>query len=602
MTQGSFTSLVDMQQKSCNAYADQPLFGVKAGEEWTWTSFEEFDEAIANVRAGLHELGISSGDNVAMIADNSVEWAVAAYATYSLRARFVPMYEVQLPKDWKYILNDCGAKVVITANEQIYNKILEMKDELPELDHVICLTLPASSDDSWEALVASGKANPIPPKLPERSDLAGLIYTSGTTGKPKGVMLSHGNIVSNINAVHSVFPMDEADCSLSFLPWAHSFGQTAELHCMMSMGASIALAESVDKLVDNLGEVKPTILFSVPRIFNRIYDGLQKRMADESAITRFMFERGIKVAEKKRELEEQGKSSPWVDMQFAFFDRVVFSKVRERFGGRLKYAFSGGAALSSEVAKFIDNMGITVFEGYGLTETSPIATANYPNNRKIGTIGKPIPGVEIYVIDEDGNKLPPNTEGEIVVVGPNIMQGYYNLEDKTEAVIFEIDGKRAFRTGDMGQIGSDGFVRITGRVKEQYKLENGKYVVPSPLEEQLQLSGFISQICIYGHNRPFNIGLVVPDVEAVKKWADEEGIPVETAEDMVDNDAVKQKLLEEIKKYGAEFKGYERPKRLVIIPDEFTTENDMLTPSLKLKRRNVLKAYEDEINAVYEDN
>lgn len=599
MPQASFSSLVDMQQQSCKAYSDQPLFGEKKNGEWSWTSFSQFGELVDQARGGLAARGVQANDHVAMIANNSTEWAVSAYATYGLRAQFVPMYEVQLPKDWKYILNDCSAKVVFTANEEIYGKIQAMRDELPALAHVICLSLPESNEDSWPALIRDGIANPTPAQLPTREELAGLIYTSGTTGKPKGVQLSHGNFISNVNAVHSIFPMDEADLSLSFLPWAHSFGQTAELHCMLSMGASIALAESVEKLLENLSEVKPTILFSVPRIFNRIYDSLQKRMADETPVTRFMFERGIKVAAQKRELDEQGKSSILNSIQFSFFDKVVFSKVRDRFGGRLKYAFSGGAALSTEVAEFIDNMGITVFEGYGLTETSPIASANYPNNRKIGTIGKPLPGVELYVVDTHDKVLPSNTEGELVVVGPNVMQGYHNLPDKTAEVIFDLNGKRAFKTGDIGQIGSDGFVRITGRLKEQYKLENGKYVVPSPLEEVLQLSGMITQICIYGHNKPFNIGLVVPDVEAVLKWAHAEGLPIETAEDMVDSDAVKERLLIEINKYGEDFKGYERPKKLVIIPEEFSTANDMLTPSLKLKRRNVIKAFKAEIDAVY---
>lgn len=599
MPQGSFSSLVDMQQKSCSAYSDQPLFGEKKDGQWSWTSFSEFGQQVDHARAGLAVRGVQANDHVAMIANNSTEWAVSAYATYGLLGRFVPMYEVQLPKDWKFILNDCSAKVVITANEDIYKKVQALRDQLPALAHVVCLTLPDTHEDSWGALIQAGINNPSPAQLPTRESLAGLIYTSGTTGNPKGVQLSHGNFISNVNAVHSIFPMDQADCSLSFLPWAHSFGQTAELHCMLSMGASIALAESVEKLLDNLAEVKPTILFSVPRIFNRIYDSLQKRMADEKPVTKFMFERGIKVAAQKRKLDEQGKSSLLNSIQFNFFDKVVFSKVRDRFGGRLKYAFSGGAALSTEVAEFIDNMGITVFEGYGLTETSPIASANYPNNRKIGTIGKPLPGVELYVIDSDEKILPSNTEGELVVVGPNVMQGYHNLPEKTAEVIFDLNGKRAFKTGDMGQIGSDGFVRITGRVKEQYKLENGKYVVPSPLEEILQLSGLISQICIFGFNKPFNIGLVVPDVEAVLKWADEEGLPIKTAEDMVDSDAVKERLLAEIQKYGADFKGYERPKKLIIIPEEFSTANDMLTPSLKLKRRNVIKKFQKQIDAVY---
>jgi long-chain acyl-CoA synthetase len=288
-----------------------------------------------------------------------------------------------------------------------------------------------------------------------------------------------------------------------------------------------------------------------------------------------------------------------LELQHRLFDRVVFRKIRERFGGRLGYVFSGGAALSREVAEFIDDIGIMVFEGYGLTETSPIATANTPAARRIGTIGKPIAGVSIYVCDENGKVLPPDTDGEIVVVGPNVMQGYFNHPEATAEVIFELDGKRAFRTGDMGRIDRDGFVRITGRFKEQYKLENGKYVVPTPLEEQLKLSGFINQAFVYGDNRPYNVCVVVPDFPALQAWAEGQGVTAKSPAALCADERAQAKIGEELARYGAGFRGYEKPKRWVLVPDEMTVDSGLLTPKLSVKRRAVVERYGQELEALY---
>ncbi len=410
-------------------------------------------------------------------------------------------------------------------------------------------------------------------------------------------MLSHGNITSNVNAVQTLFPMEREDRSLSFLPWAHSFGQTCELHSLLSYGASIAIAESVDKLVGNLSEVRPTLLFSVPRIFNRIYDGLNKKMAAAGGLKQKLFEAAMANAKTRRELAESGKSNLIVTVKHLIFERLVFSKGRERLGGRLRYAFSGGAAISKEVAEFIDNIGVTVYEGYGLSETSPIATANYPDNQRIGSVGKAIPGVQI-IIDTDAVGGAMGEEGEIVIKGPNIMQGYHNLDDKTAEAIRE-DG--AFRSGDLGRLDSDGFLYITGRIKEQYKLENGKYVVPSPLEEQLKLSGYINQVMVFGDNKLFNVALVVPDVEALTGWAKEHGVGGDLNAWLEDG-KVHELIQGELDKYAQDvFKGYERVKKFTLIPEEFSTDNDMLTPTLKLKRRNVIARYQDTLDSMYTD-
>lgn len=602
MSETHFSNIVELQVKSCEKYANNELFGTKTDGEWVWTSYGDFAKKVDVMRGFLHSIGVEKGDRVAIISNNRVEWAVAGFATFGLSAWCVPTYEVTLPSEWKFILENSGAKVAFAATKEVYEHLHGFIDEIPTLERVLCFELEASHPDSYKAALTTGVDTPTPAQSPDSEDVAMILYTSGTTGTPKGVMLSHGNITSNVNAVHQVFPMSESDRSLSFLPWAHSFGQTVELHCLISMGAAIGIAESVPQLIDNLGEVKPTVLFSVPRIFNRIYDVLQKRIEEDSAVKRFLFNKGLEVARKRRELEENGRNpSAWLNMQYKFFDSVVFSKVRERFGGQLRYAFSGGAALSKEVAQFIDDMNILVYEGYGLTETSPIATANFPgpNNRKIGTIGKEIPGVSIYICDEDQNVLPDGEEGEVVVVGPNVMVGYLDLPEETAEVITEVEGQRAFRTGDMGCRGKDGFIRITGRFKEQYKLENGKYVSPAPLEEQLQLSGYIAQAMLYGFNKPHNVAVVVPDFESVAKWATEQGISDTSNEGLATNPKVEALILEEIEKYAGNFKGYERPKQVLLLNHEFSADNDMLTPTLKLKRRNVLETYETQIEDLY---
>ncbi|MCB9726910.1 MAG: long-chain fatty acid--CoA ligase [Deltaproteobacteria bacterium] len=589
----NFSNLVDMFEKSTARYRNNRLFGVKRDGRYEWMTYGEVGEQVAAFRGGLASLGVAKGDRVAIISNNRPEWAIAAYATYSLGAQFVPMYEAQLPKEWEYILEDSGAKVLIVPNNAIHEQTKDFPDHIDSLAHVIDLEGEASKR-CYASLLKVGRDNPVPSVKPDPSEVCGFIYTSGTTGKPKGVLLSHGNITSNINAVHAIFPMSADDVSLCFLPWAHSFGQTVELHCMLSYGAAMGLVESVNTIIENLAEVRPTLLFSVPRIFNRIYDGVNKRMAAEGGIKKLLFDRTLTVAAERRALTAHGKgSSLLLEAQHAVLDKLVGAKIRERFGGRLRYAFSGGAALSKEVGEFVDSLGITVYEGYGLTETSPIATANYPGNQRIGSVGKAIPGVRVELGPAE---VAPEGQGEIVVYGPNIMQGYHNLPEET-AEVFTADG--GFRTGDLGRIDSDGFVYITGRVKEQYKLENGKYVAPAPLEEKLKLSPFINNLMIDGTNRLYNIAVIVPDLENLREWARENGIEAADDEALCKDPAVNSQMEREIERYSTEFKRFERIGRFILTPEDFTTENDMLTPKMSLKRRNVLAKYGDAINRLY---
>lgn len=587
-----FKTLCEIYERSVREFSNRPLFGTKTGDSWTWMTYGEFGRHTDEIRGGLASLGVKAGDTVAVISNNRYEWAVCAYATYGLGAKYAPMYESQLAKDWEYILSDCEAKVVFVSNDTIRASIDEMAERLPALEHVIVFGESKEAKLTYDGLRDKGKNNPTPMVQPKPEDLAGFIYTSGTTGNPKGVLLSHSNLASNVSAMHEVFPMSPEDRSLSFLPWAHSFGQTVELHGLFSMGASMGIAESVPKIIENLAEVKPTLLFSVPRIFNKIHDGVLKKIEEDGGLKKKLFYAALKAAEQKKKLAEQHRSSGFVDFKHKILDKLVFSKVRDRFGGNLRYAFSGGAAISKEVAEFIDSLGILVYEGYGLTETSPIATANWPGARKIGTVGKAIPGVKIAI---DRSVTGDPKHGEVIVYGHNVMKGYHGLPEENERV-FTPDG--GFRTGDMGFLDEDNFLTITGRIKEQYKLENGKYVVPSPLEEQLKLSPFIASVFVYGDNKPHNVALVYPDLEALRKWASEQGL-TGSNEELIKNEKVLALMREQIDKYSGEFKQFEKIIKFSLILEDFTVENGMLTPKMSVKRAKVLEYWGKELEALY---
>lgn len=585
-----YTDILSLYNDAVASYGPRPLFGTKKKGQWEWLTYSQFGALVDGFRSALADLGVGPGDRVAVISNNRVEWAAGCYATLGRGAAYVPMYEAQLDKEWAFILNDCGAKVCLAATDNIYDRVSAMRSQLPALEHVISFEGNGNDSNSFSSLTKKGATKPVPAVAADPKSIAGYIYTSGTTGNPKGVLLSHSNIACNISSLQELVPINQDDRSLTFLPWAHSFGQTVELHGMLSLGASMGICEGVDKIIDNLAEVQPTVLFAVPRIFNRIYDGVQKNVASKPALIQSIFRNGM-TAQSKLKNGEALTLGEKVSLPLA--KKLVFSKIVQRFGGRLKFAVSGAAALSRDVAEFVDNLGIMVFEGYGLTETSPIATANSPSARRIGSVGKPIPGVRV-VLDHEvtGDAV----EGEIVIYGHNVMQGYHNLPEETAAV-FTKDG--GFRSGDMGRIDSDGFVFITGRIKEQYKLENGKYVSPALLEERITLSPFILQTMLYGANKLYNVALVIPDMLTLKEWATAQGIDTSNDQALVKNEKVVAHLKAEVDKYSSEFKSFERVKKILVSTEEFTTTNDMLTPSLKLKRRNVLKRYQADLDALY---
>jgi len=375
------------------------------------------------------------------------------------------------------------------------------------------------------ALEQKGAASPVAPLVPHPDDIADLIYTSGTTGNPKGVLLSHGNFTSNSHAGLKMYPElweneGRNTVTLAILPWAHVYGQTGELFAVIRLGGALGLAESPATVVKDIAAVKPTWLVAVPRIFNRIYDGLWTKMNKDGGIAKALFVMGVEAAKKKRELGAQGKADFLTNLKFALADRIVFQKIRDLLGGRLKGSMSGSAAMNPEIAQFFFDIGIPIYDCYGLTETSPAVTMNASYRYRLGSVGFVLDKVKVVIdssVVEEGAK-----DGEIIVYGPNVMKGYHNRPEDTKAAMTKDGG---FRTGDRGRFDQDGFLYITGRIKEQYKLENGKFVFPVALEEEICLVHGVQQAVIYGINRPYNICIIVPDFEVLLDYAKEKGFP-----------------------------------------------------------------------------
>jgi long-chain acyl-CoA synthetase len=594
-----FETLVDIFQASVRQHSDRPLFGTRQRGVYRFSTYGDFGREVDRIRSGLAQLGVKPGGHVAIVSNNRPEWAVAAYATYGLGAAFVSMYELQRAEEQRYILADSGATVVFVPNEAVRDALLEDGSRLAHLRHVVQFDGAVSGDAiSYGALLDRGAERPHDVITPDPESTAAFIYTSGTTGNPKGVMLSHLNIASNVSALHRIFPMNANDRALSLLPWSHVFGQTAELHALFSLGASIGIVESFETVGRDLADVKPTLLIGVPRVFSRFRESVIRGVTQEGGLKKRLFDAAIKNVEKKKALAHARQSSGMVDLLEQVYERAVFEQVRARFGGRLKFAFSGGAALPLEVAEFIDALGILVYEGYGLTETSPIATTNYPGSRKMGSVGKPIPGVQVEI---DTSVMDDPKYGEIVVYGHGVMQGYHNLPDENAAIFVEKNGRRGIRTGDIGYFDGQGFLHLTGRIKEQFKLENGKYVVPTPLEDKLKLSPLISSCMIYGANKEYNVAVVIPDFTALEAWAATRGL-TRDHEELIHHPEVRALYDREVAAHSVGFKRYERIKRVILGTVDFTPENGMLTPTQKVRRAAVLELYGDAIESAYAEN
>lgn len=590
-------NLVEMFELSLTRNAERPLFGTAdQNGTYSWASYRDIGKRIDNLRAGLAQQGITAGDAVGIIANNRTEWAVAAFATFGLVGRFVPMYEKELPKIWKHIIKDSNLKVLFVANESIYNAIKDIRDEVPELEQLFIIDGPIGI--TMKDLEQQGQNIPLKAIVPKHTDTAALIYTSGTTGDPKGVLLSHGNFTSNVIAGGKIFPeFNHEDRSLSILPWAHSYGQTAELYNFIYCGGSMGFIRDVTTIVQDMKNVAPTFLVAVPRVFNKIYDGIWGKMNETGGLALKLFTMGLESAASQRDSASQGKTLLLAKLKYAIADRIVFKKIRQGFGGHLSAALTASAMMNQEVAQFFMDIGLPIYDAYGLSETSPAVTMNCRNANKPGSVGRPLDKVRL-VIDREHMEDDESGAGEIVVYGPNVMQGYHNKPEATKAVMTDEGG---FRTGDLGYIDDDGFLFITGRIKEQYKLENGKYVFPASLEEEIQISPWVENVFVYGEGRRYNICIIVPDFFKLSAWAAKKGLDAKTHAELVVLPETESMIRESITaQLKGKFGGYEIPRQFILVAEPFSVDNGMLTHTMKLKRGKVLDRYKDYVDLAYE--
>jgi len=551
--------------------------------------------------------GVTEFSKVGIISNNCWEWATIAAATYSLNSTLVPMYEAQIPSDWTYITNDSNCAVLFCATQEIYDCVLAaVVPEVPSLKAIVCLE-DSDKPYAFKTLMEASKRSYENTNIiaPTRDDLANLIYTSGTTGKPKGVELTHHNTVSNVIGVRHMAKdvhnfIRQSDRSLSFLPWAHSYGQTCELWGGVAHGSSLGICRGVPFLLEDLQLVKPTVLFAVPTLYKKIYDGVHNLIESSNPVRKSFLRKALEVGHYRIKQKNGGnKRSLWEKIQFNALDKTILSKIRDRLGGRLRHGFVAGAACPVEVINFFDDIGIPICEGYGLTETSPIITLNTPYDRNPGFVGKSIGGVKV-VIMKDGKPAASDEEGEICCYGPNVMRGYHmNPEATNEILSLAPDGESSlFHTGDLGKMTCEGWVSVTGRLKEQYKLENGKYVCPTPVEEAISMSRYVMQVVLCGANRPFNVALIVPDFAAIRS---ELKIEESTLDDqLVNNQKVKELIDYDISKKCSKLKKYEIPQEWSFVAP-FTASNNMLTPKMSIRRHVVVRTYENVILNMYGD-
>lgn len=613
------TTLYRMMAMSAERFGDQPCISYKpAGPDSARVnlSYAEFHEMVLASARALRDRGVGVGDRVAMILDNSPEWGVTAYATNALGGVYTSMYTNQHGKEWTFIIGDSGPKVLVMQDRDCLERLIDampkdasawpsggvilLGDDAPEgqLPEGVDLTL-------WRDMVAQGReASDLDSIADDAMALASLIYTSGTTGEPKGVMLSNWNSLSNILAVQSVFPLYVGDRNAAFAPWAHSLGSLIDLHYAIRSGIHIHLISTITRIADECQhEIKPHFLMGVPKVWNKFYERVNAQLNSATGLKKIFVSQARKRTRAR--LDAAGvdcDAVPPTGFLDKRFDGLVWGKVRARFGGELKMALSGSAALAPEVAEFLQMVGFSVYEGYGLTETAPIVSANGwmgVGKSKLNTIGPSINGVRVEIDTEAWDDPERPDEGEIIVHGPNVMMGYWNREDATKAVIREDGG---FRTGDLGKLDEDGYVVITGRVKSQFKLSNGKYVSPAPLEENVKLSPLVEMAALDGKDMPSTFLIVYPVEEALRAHLTAQGIDASgSLEDLCGRPEVRASVLEELRSKNMEppvWKGYEKAKHLILDPVEWTPDNNMLTPTQKVKLRNLLDRHADAIQVI----
>ncbi|HEV7242451.1 MAG TPA: long-chain fatty acid--CoA ligase [Thermoanaerobaculia bacterium] len=579
---------------------DRPaIMKYKSGDQWIDVTVPEFRDSVRGLANALHEIGVKTGDRVAILSENRPEWTISDFAILCASAVTVPVYPTLLGWQIEYILNDAGTVAIICSNKEQLDKVLEIRSHVPCLNTIIVCDAPqplTAGVLTFRDVVASGKkfeqANPSWFEQSRNSrgpdDLATLVYTSGTTGNPKGAMLTHGNITSNVATVRDVVPIGPGDTALSILPLSHILERMVDF-LYLYKGGTIAYAESITKVADNLQEIKPQYFGAVPRLFEKMRARVMDNVATAPPARQKIFHWALKVAEERLPYRVDRKPMPLgLKLKSAVADKLVFGKILARLGGNVKYVVSGGAPLSADLAAFFIGAGVEILEGYGLTETSPVIAVNRPDKRRIGTVGPVIPGVEVKIA----------ADGEILSRGPHIMKGYWN---NPEATAQAIDEQGWFHTGDIGEIDKDGFLKITDRKKDILINAYGKNIAPQPLEALLKSSPYVGTPVLIGDRRKFLTALIVPNFEKLEREATALGVQYNTKEELVNDAKVKSLIQAEIDRFNQNLDRQEKIRRFALLPRDFTIEDDEITPSLKVKRKNIDQKYKHIIDTLYAD-
>jgi long-chain acyl-CoA synthetase len=593
------TTLVEMFERTRRLHKKADLLNYKKDGAWRSISSEEAIERARTLALGLYRLGVRPGDRVALLAENRPEWTLTDAGSIYLGAIDVPIYPTLAPQQVAYILRDSGARVLFIENREKFERVKEAIQDCPALEQVVFFDEAGAKEAgalAFAEVLARGRElgaeQPgLSDELAQRAkpdDLATIIYTSGTTGEPKGVMLTHANLVTNLIDSSGHLAFSESDIVLSVLPFSHVFERLA-MYMYIYHGMSIFYAEAMDKIGDNLREVRPTIMLCVPRLFEKIYAKIKDKAAEGGKLKAGLLQWAVSVGKTyaQHTLNRQ-RVPPLLAFKYRLASRIVFSKWREAVGGRVRLFVSGGAALPDEIGYIFVGAGLPIVQGYGLTETSPVICASNLEENRIGTVGRPIRNVEVRIAKD----------GEIEVRGPNIMRGYYNKPEATAAVFTE-DGW--FKTGDIGTLDSDGFLCITDRKKELFKTSGGKYIAPQPIEQRIKQSRFVNQVVLVGDGRKFPAALIVPDWEQLRSYAQLKGLDLKTPAEFCRHPRILDLFQRQVDAVTADMAQYERVKRVALIEHELTIEGGEMTPTLKVKRRVVDEKYRDLINLLYEE-
>jgi long-chain acyl-CoA synthetase len=588
-------TLVDLFLKALDTFEGE-AFRFHDGIQWNQISWRDGFQRIRHVAGGLASMGLRRGDRAAILSENRPEWAFADYGCLVSGIIDVPIYATLTPEQVAYVLNDSGARLVFLSSRDQLAKVEGIRAGCPDLEHVVVFDsveeLPQWAI-SWEDFLARGAEHQA--QISEEDfrrealrvqpdDLATILYTSGTTGNPKGVMLTHENLASNVEASALALPITSADVTLSFLPLSHVFQRMVD-YLLLTRGCTIAYARSLQLVPEDMRTVRPTIVVSVPRLYEKVYNKVTEARGLKGSLVRWAQE----VGEARVAAEDAGRELGGITRAaYRLADILVFKKLRQGLGGRLRFFVSGGAPLSPDINRFFYSAGVMILEGYGLTETSPVTNVNSPEAFRIGTVGKPVANTEIQIAGD----------GEILVRGPQVMKGYYKLP---EATADAIDDDGWFHTGDIGEIDGDGFLKITDRKKDIIVTAGGKNIAPQPIENRFKRLSVVDQVVMIGDRRKFPILLVVPSFEILEAWAKEQGIPLTTREDLLSNPRVQGFIMSDLDPELEALARFERPKKVGLLRVPFSIEAGDMTPTEKVRRRVVERRYGDFIDSLFSE-